>query len=162
MGELYNSMQNLQYEERQSNSSSSKYEASDKTNNSNLEKSTQGKHKKGPILGKTSVKPNQKLKKQKILNKKTIVYLLAYTKKKKQDPQYYVCQAEVLEAPSPYTNSPHKLKILAVGLSKMHSGGTEEDGKTLLNKIVHFFNNRFKLLLFWYSYYLFPKSMKYD
>jgi hypothetical protein len=82
-------------------------------------------------MGEASVK---KKKKQSPLKVNTQVFFIGFTKHKKQKPTFYMCKGIVIESPNPMTMAPHKLKILSVGISPFHSGGFENDGRSLIGK----------------------------
>jgi len=65
------------------------------------------------------------------------VYFIGFTKDKKEGPKHYMCKAVVIESPSPFNKAPHRVQITAVGLSRFHKEGTEEDGKTLIGKTIY-------------------------
>ena len=62
------------------------------------------------------------------------MYFIGFTREKGQDPVNYICRAVVINPPSPFTKAPHRVKVTGVALSKFHTGGSEENGRSLLYK----------------------------
>ena len=76
-------------------------------------------------------------KKQNSIPKGKTVYFLGFIKNPlKKVTKNYLCKAIVIDSPSPYTKSPHKVRIVAVAYSNLHNEGTEQDARRLLNKEV--------------------------
>lgn len=75
--------------------------------------------------------------KQRPYKKGSEVYFLAFAKDKDKNVSHYMCRGEVVESPSQHTKAAHKVRITGVAASKLHPSGTEELGRTLLNKTIH-------------------------
>jgi len=89
-------------------------------------------------MGKTAVsKDKAPTKRQSPLKVGTTVYFFGFTKSKKFGPQHYVCKGRITESPSAFSKAPHRVKISSVALSKFHRQGSEEDGRTLLDKEIY-------------------------
>jgi hypothetical protein len=73
------------------------------------------------------------------------VFFLAFTKSREHGKliqRNYFCEGIVVEEPLPNTKAPHKLKILKVAYAFSKEGCSEQDGRTLLNKIIHLHSNQ--------------------
>lgn len=144
MVEHRDSLQGMQLEEEGSDTRRSQNATSEPTQNTDLERlSRTTSRSKETDLGQLYIKEA----KQVVFKKGSPVFLLAFTKHRSKtglNQNYYLCEGIVVEEPSPHTKAPHKVQIVKVTYGFSKKDCSEEDGRTLLNRIIHVGSDQLK------------------